>query len=274
MSRKTTIKINKTKRSAWNNELVLDELYRVKRFGPKFRKIDNLSAQDYMTRFKKAADKHGFKHKELSAGRAMFTLGTGKMRVSMISGIHGEERSGPVALLSWLELTPKGRLIGDHVSLFVCPLVGHQAWNMNEREEKKNLNLNQVWRWKSAPKYVQELRTELTKFKSDMYMDFHEDSTIEDKEPYVFREKKTGEYIKIIQTTFSLSKTKGVFKRSNPEYHGTSEDFALRLGCKNTTTIETPLDKYLRFRVGFNLALLKYVSSKQGLQADIYELDS
>lgn len=141
---KTKIRVS-TSRSAWRSLLVAREIKKLRNLTTKFPTIDNLEASEYMERFEIAAKKHRFKKTKMSEGRAVFHLGNGPIRIAIISGIHGEERAGPIALLSWLEMTRKDYLIPEHISLMICPLVGHDAWNNRAREENGTVNLNEVW---------------------------------------------------------------------------------------------------------------------------------
>lgn len=245
-------------RSAWRNILVAKEVRKLRYRTSKFETINNLEANEYMDRFDQAAKKHKFKKKKLSEDRAIYFLGNGSVKIAIISGIHGEERAGPVALLSWLEMTRKNYLIPEHITLMVCPLVGHDAWNNHAREENGKINLNEVWERKQIlPKYISELKTAIQTFKPAIFMDIHEDSTIEDNEPYLFRERRVNGIIKKLQKALGVSTLKGLWK--NPEYRGTSETFVFRNGCLETTTLETPQTKMLKSRVGFNLAAIKWI---------------
>lgn len=257
--KKLPVVIRKRRRraSAWKSEIVVQEVRKMRNRTSKLKTIDNLPASEYMLRFDQAAKKHRFRVKRLSDGRSVYQLGKGPVKISVISGIHGEERSGPVALLAWLELTKKGYLIPGHVTLLVCPLVGHEAWNHRRRHEKGKMNLNSVWARQSPPKYIHELKKELRRFKSKVFLDIHEDSTIRDNEPYIFRHQMVRGKILDLQGALGVSPRKGLWK--SPKYRGTSETFVYDTGCFETSTLETPQTKSLRSRVGFDLAAIKWV---------------
>jgi hypothetical protein len=245
------------KSSSWKTPLVAQEVFKMRNRAGKLKTIDNLLAEDYMIRFDQAAKKHRFKVKRLSDGRSAYQLGKGPVKLSIISGIHGEERAGPVSLLAWLELTKKGCLIPGHVTLLICPLVGHEAWNHRRRHEKGKMNLNSVWERERAPEYIHELKKVLARFKSTVFLDIHEDSMIKDNEPYIFRHQKIRGKILELQGALGVSSRKGLWK--SPKYKGASETFVFDAGCKETSTLETPQTKPLRSRVGFDLAAIKWV---------------
>lgn len=251
------IKKRRRRGSAWKSEIVVQEVRKMRNRTSKLKTIDNLPASEYMLRFDQAAKKHRFRVKRLSDGRSVYQLGKGPVKISIISGIHGEERAGPVSLLAWLELTKKGYLIPEHVTLLVCPLVGHEAWNNRRRHESGKTNLNSVWARERAPKYIHELKKELRRFKSQVFLDIHEDSTIRDNEPYIFRHQMIRGKILELQGALGVSPRKGLWK--SPKYRGTSETFVYDTGCFETSTLETPQTKSLRSRVGFDLAAIKWV---------------
>jgi len=249
--------LTKKKRSAWTKRIISSEVSSLVPISAKLNKINSLSADKYMERFHKAAKRHGFRARLLDSGRVVYYLGKGPAKVAIISGIHGEERSGPVALLAWLESTKRRNLIPKNVSLLVCPIIGHEAWNNKRRFESGRMNLNCVWNKERAPKYIHELKNELENFQPQIFVDIHEDSTIKDKEPYLFRNKKVKGLVKSLQIALWVPRKKGLWQY--PEYKGTSETFACELGCGETTTLETPQTKSLRSRVGFDLAAIKWI---------------
>lgn len=256
-----TTKFPKRPKSAWRKRIVSKEINCLKPLTGKLNKINNLPADLYMKRFMAAAKKHGFRVKTLSGGRSVFYYGKGPVKLAFLSGIHGEERSGPVSLLTMLETTKKGELFDKKaISLMICPLVGFDAWNNKTRLENKKINLNCVWtdQYKRRPRYVGEIEKELLRFKPEFYVDFHEDSTITDKEPYMFRHKSNKGVVFLLQKTMGVSRKKGTWVRCADSL-GTSEDLMFANGCHETTTIETPQTKPLRFRVGFDLALIGWL---------------
>jgi hypothetical protein len=247
----------RSKRSAWNKTLVSQEVTSLCGLSRKLNIINNLPAEKYMERFARAAKRHGFRARYLSGGRCVYYLGRGPGKVAIISGIHGEERSGPVSLLTWLEGNKRGSLIPKKVSLLVCPLVGHDAWNNKTRLENGRMNLNSVWAKERAPGYIHELKREIKNFDPSVFVDIHEDCTIKDKEPYLFRNKRVKGMIRGLQVALGVSRKKGLWE--SPEYKGTSETFVFDLGCKETTTLETPQTKPIKSRVGFDLAAIKWI---------------
>ena len=247
----------KSKSSVWNKPLISQEVAALFGLSRKLNIINNLSAQKYMDRFAKAAKRHGFRARYLDDDRFVYCLGHGPSKIAIISGIHGEERSGPISLLTWLEGSKRGSLIPKNVSLLICPLVGHDAWNKRTRLENAKTNLNSVWSRERAPRYIHELKRQIKNFNPSIFVDIHEDSTIKDKEPYIFRNLKVKGVVRSLQAALGVSKKKGLWE--SPEYKGTSETFVFDIGCKETTTLETPQTKPIESRVGFDLAAIKWI---------------
>lgn len=249
----------KPRKSAWQKPLISQEVSALCGSSRKLNIINNLPADKYMERFAKAAKRHGFKAQFLASGRIIYYLGKGPQKISLMSGIHGEERAGPIALLTWLETARKGKLIDKKkISLMICPLVGHDAWNKRFRLENGKINLNSVWARDRAPRYVHEIKRAIENFEPTIFVDFHEDSTITDKEPYIWRNQAAKGIILNLQHAFGCPPKKGLWK--SPQFKGTTETFVyISTGCLETTTIETPQTKLLRSRVGFDLAVLKWI---------------
>jgi hypothetical protein len=256
----TSSTLKKKKKSAWKNKLVSSKILALKRVSKTLSNINKFSHENYMKRFIVAAEKHNFSCVELGSNRKVFYLGSGAMHLAIISGIHGEERAGPIALLKFLERTKVGSLIPNNISLLISPLLGFDAWDKKSRENEK-LNLNESWSKKAAPDYIHKLKIELENFKPDLFFDFHEDSTIEDEEPYLFRRKSNKNIIFELQNAMDICRKKGIWRKS-VEYPGSSESFAHSIGCPETTTVETPQTQPLRNRVGFNLAVLDWIMKK------------
>jgi hypothetical protein len=263
------VRKKKKRKSSWNNELVVSRIAVLKRQSKSLSKIDKLSYQDYMERFSIAAEKHNFTFIDLGSSRKAFVLGTGSIHLAMISGIHGEERAGPIALLKFLERTKKGRLIPDNISLFISPILGSEGWDKRDRIND-NVNLNDVWSWKSAPNYIHNVKEELKNFKPDLFFDFHEDTSIEDNEPYLWRKRSNRDFIFELQKAVGVCRRKGNW-RYIKDFNGCSENFIHSIGCRETTTIETPQSASLRSRVGFNLAVLKYTLDACNKQQNKYK---
>jgi len=259
---------SKKKKSAWKNKLVIDKISSL-RSSKTLLKINKYTHQKYIKRFDIAAEKHKFSTKDLGLGRKAYFLGNGVVHLAIISGIHGEERAGPIALLKMLEKTRKGKLIPNNISLVIVPLIAFDAWNKQNRENG-GINLNESWTKKFAPDYIHNLKNELTSFKPDIFLDFHEDSTIEDKEPYLFRRRGNKNIIFELQNAIDVCRKKGIWRKCI-EHPGSSESFAHSIGCPETTTIETPQTEPLRSRVGFDLAILDWLFRKCGGQENKYK---
>ena len=247
------------KKSSWTNPLVSREASGLIGLSKNLNIINTLTAKRYLRRFHKAAQKHGFKKYSLSQGRQTYYLGEGPHKMVIISGIHGEERAGPVALLTWLEETKRDRLIPKGVCLMICPMVAHNAWD-NEVRLENRANLNNAWIRPMAPDYIHELKTEIINQEPRVFLDLHEDETIVDGEPYICKNKNNFGLIYSLKEALGVGPRKGLWHNpSDSEHRGTSEAWAWSIGCRETATIETPLKKLLARRVGFNLAVIKWV---------------
>lgn len=100
-------------------------------------------------------------------------LQIGKPDICLISGLHGDEKSGPLAILEFLKKDNLNNLI-------IFPLVNDVGWNTNKRNWN-DINLNRCFGKDYAPPFIKEI----CKIKPKHIIDLHEDS--ETDYPFVFQ---------------------------------------------------------------------------------------
>ena len=206
--------------------------------------IDDLTFRDFMVRVGRAAGKHGLRMTGLTNGSIILRTSesvTGP-RIALLSGLHGEERAGPIALLTWLESVKK---LPDGIQFWICPLLSRRAWESRERAPD-GLNLNRVWNDK-APPIVKDAMASLRAFKPQVFIDLHEDHLITDGRPYVYRHE-TSTWGKTFQEMLGVKS-----REWDALDHETAESFARGLGCKRTATVETAQTERLEDRVRFHV---------------------
>jgi hypothetical protein len=71
------------------------------------------TSQQYFERFVEAARRHEAHIVMLDHGVYTVRLGQQGTRLAVLTGLHGNEPSGPLALLRWLEETPPGKLVRE-----------------------------------------------------------------------------------------------------------------------------------------------------------------
>lgn len=211
--------------------------------------IDALSAEDFYIQFRSI-----WKGKEvpLTEDVSMFTRGKGKITLFVISGIHGEERSGPISLFNWAKKIADRKIKGKVV---VVPLMNPTAWNMRRRAVG-NKNLNFVWNEKRAPKFpqVKKVMRLLEKEKAVIFLDLHEDSSAEDGLHYICRHL-TSRWGLQFQKDVGVSPRRGIWKKHD---YQTAESFAHALGIEKSFTVETSPYHHIDDRADFHLSAIEY----------------
>jgi len=119
----------------------------------------------------KIAQKHNPVITYLSNGSLQIQIGSPK--TCIISGLHGDERSGPLSLLEFLKQ--------DNLQdLIIFPLVNDIGWSNNQRDWN-HINLNRSFGLETAPDFIKEI----CKIQPKYIIDLHEDS--ETDYPFIFQ---------------------------------------------------------------------------------------
>jgi predicted deacylase len=220
--------------------------------------LNRLSFHEYHDRFAAATRKHGGNVRRLSHGGCVATFGDPRRsRFAVLSGLHGDERSGPVALLHGLEQVRGWAATAKEFEFWVAPLVNDAGWDENTRNWH-SLNLNRSFLPELAPPFLNELMADLSTRVPSLYFDLHEDS--EKSFAYVYR--YTEDRHDLAERLERLLEAKDV--PWSPEelerWKGASEVFVRRLGCNRCATLETPPAWALGQRVAWYLRALEYGS--------------
>jgi hypothetical protein len=204
--------------------------------------IDALDFRAFMVRLGRAAAKHSLRMTGLTNGAIILTTSTSVSgsRVAALSGLHGEERAGPIALLSWLERTKR---MPQNVRFWICPLLSRRTWESREHSPG-GTDLNRVWNAADAPPVVVDAMASLRAFRPDTFLDLHEDQTISDGRPLLRCERDGG-------WSAQFAASLGVKAKHDAHAHS-AESFVRTLGCRRTATVETAQTEPLEQRVGFH----------------------
>lgn len=225
--------------------------------------VDALDFRAFTARLGRAAAKHGLRMHGLSNGAIILTTheSTSGPKVALLSGLHGEERAGPIALLTWLERT---RTLPKDVRLWICPLLSRRTWDSRERAPG-GTNLNRVWNDDAAPPIVADAMASLRAFKPDVFLDLHEEQTITDGRAAVHCEVPAG-------WSAHFAAMLGAKATAAPRKHS-SESFVRSIGCKRTGTVETAQTEPLATRVNFQAqAIALAIDSAKMSNADLAAL--
>jgi predicted deacylase len=198
----------------------------------------------------------------LSNGSCVFKFGKGK-KLFILSGVHGDERSGPLSILKYFSNLKKFQELP--IEFLICPLLNTSGWDKNSRYHGK-IDLNRSFHNK-APKFVTELMILLQKERPAFFLDMHED--IDEKVKYylwVKRGKKPAFVDHIVRNTDMDS----VYWHGNQKdwAFASSEDYIRSLGCYNTVTAEAYAYDDMGSRIKKNISVIdsavEYVSKYSG----------
>lgn len=183
---------------------------------------------------------------------SMFTRGRGKCTMIIISGAHGTERAGPIALLRWAKKLADLKVNGK---ICVIPIMHPRAWDLRLRSPGR-LNMNRVWNESKCHRAIQVkkvmrlLRTQAP----SIFLDFHGDDEIKDDQPYIFRASDCL-WGKELQRAVGVSTLKGISRKLD---YQTSESYAYSLGINKSFTVETCPFHHIDQQVEFDLGVLDY----------------
>lgn len=166
--------------------------------------------------------------------------------IFLLSGVHGDERSGPEALLSLLE-GPLGSCCFERI--LVCPVLNDEGWDKGERNWR-GLDLNRSFSEQGAPPFVRELMILLQANPPLAVLDLHEDETEQD--PYLFRyQDEKGDYLEQMAERLTLRLEPW---KMDPEWEGSTEVWARRdLKVPYGFTLEVPPTWSMAARISLNL---------------------
>lgn len=215
----------------------------------KFKKLRDLCEEE--------AHLQGASVSRLDNGASIISVGNGTP-IFLLSGVHGNERSGPIALLRLLKKTDLKKFCEDKkIHLRICPLLNNIGWDNRERMWN-GLDLNRSLQPStSTPKFIQRLMSELKRELPVLIVDLHEDS--ETSYPYVFSLTTDTHNLPKELAKYLGSKVEYYTPEEGREYDGSSENFTRSLGCELGITNEVPTAWSLERRVSWHLKSLNWL---------------
>ena len=181
--------------------------------------------------------------------------------LAIISGLHGDERSGPLALLEWA-CRKDGPLCPEDKQVWLLPLLNDQGWDKQERKwQEVDLNRSFLPGGEGTPVFVQEVMNEWSHRPPVMFLDIHEDSTKPD-EPYLYWYKEETHDL-------ALRLAEHLQAKSEPwddfdYWRGSDEVYLRSLGCQQCITIESPAGWSMEERIKWNLSAVKWCLERLG----------
>lgn len=209
-----------------------------------------LSFQEYHIRFRRAVLRQKAHLTLLSNGGYVAQLGTG-FCFAMMSGLHGDEPSGPLAILKWLESLPDNYQFPS--PLWIAPLVNDDGWEKNQREwhsQDLNRSFNQF-----APDFLETIMASLEVAQPRFFLDLHEDSDFDFSYVYQFTGDKHSLVAQIASALDVQIQTWSDFS----EWETASEIYLRRLGCEYCFTVEASPQWPLQERIELHIKSIDWI---------------
>jgi hypothetical protein len=143
------------------------------------------NSRDFLDQISRAAISAGFRERILGVvtppDKSYPIIGLSKKmpsrapRILIAAGIHGDEPSGPHAVLSLLETFPHEwpELSPYHVE--IVPLINPTGFDRRQRTNWQGIDLNRSFGSASPPLEIRSLMNDYRRRKIDLFVDFHED---------------------------------------------------------------------------------------------------
>ncbi len=210
-----------------------------------------LDFDSYNTRLDRAVIKNGGEIVILSnKARVIFFNKNKKDRIIIMSGVHGDERGGPIAILKFLE---NSKITIDE-EVVVVPLLNDEGWDKNKREYGK-IDLNRNFN-KNGPKFILELRKIISERPIDQFIDLHEDI---DEDGFVYKLKSDKSHL--ADNIAKVVECKIEYEDDHFAWGNTTEKFIRSLGCKHAVTTEAPGKISAEEKVEWNYKIVDYFLS-------------
>ncbi|MFA7301552.1 MAG: hypothetical protein WC069_04535 [Candidatus Shapirobacteria bacterium] len=203
----------------------------------------------YNSRLDKAVLKNSGEIKILSNGaRVIYFNKKGKDRMVMMSGVHSDERGGPIAILKFLE----NNQITIEEELVIVPLLNDHGWDVNKREHS-GIDINRNFN-KNGPEFIVELMEILEEKPIDVFVDLHEDC---DENGFVYKLKNDPS--KLADNVAKIANCPIEYEEDHEIWGDTTEKFVRSLGCIHTVTTEAPGKISAKEKVEWNYKIVKYL---------------
>jgi predicted deacylase len=217
--------------------------------------LGELGFSAYQEQFAAAVVRRGGVIHRLANGGCLAAFGRPEgPRLAVLSGVHGDERSGPLALLSFVTEAPLEDFSPDGPALWMVPLLNDDGWDNNTREWK-GVNLNAAFVSDSPVPFVAEVMRDLEARVPRVFLDLHEDS--EKPFPYVYRFTEDRQDFSL-RLRHALGAEEALWSLADAErWKGSTEIFARKLGCERSATIEAPPAWPMQARIAWNLRAVR-----------------
>ncbi len=129
-------------------------------------------------------------------------------KILLISGIHGDDRSGPIGLMSYFSDPSHWDMWQAKATIDIMPLINPTGFERNSRSVHGTIDMNRYFHddiRKGDPKECTTLKKVFQKIKNpyDYLISFHED--VEAKALYLYDDSASGRDSKLIQALLRVA---------------------------------------------------------------------
>jgi predicted deacylase len=215
----------------------------------------SLTFQEYTSRFESAlASRGGVRLTHLSNGALVARIGSRGPRLAVVAGLHGDETSGPLALLEWA-CSAKDPLAPPGVQLWLAPLLNNLGWDAGVREWN-GLDLNRSFLpGRQAPEFLRPLLRDWRRRPPHQLLDLHEDA---ENPGFAYLFRYTAEEHDLPARMAQALCIQMLDWADFSEWQGCTELFARALGVTRCVTLEVPTIWPVEGRIECNLQALSW----------------
>jgi predicted deacylase len=218
----------------------------------------SITSQEFAIRFESALAGHpGVRQTRLPNGTPLAIIGDRGPRLAVVAGLHGNETSGPLALLEWACST-RQPLVPPGMQLWLAPLLNNLGWDAGVRDWD-GLDLNRSFLpGRKAPAFLRPLLQDWRRRPPAMLLDLHEDA---ENPGFAYLFRYTEEEHDLPERMAGDLGIQMVDWTEFAEWLGCSELFARSLGVTHCVTLEAPTIWPMEQRIACNLQALHWTLS-------------
>jgi predicted deacylase len=190
----------------------------------------------------------------------------GQKILSILSGLHGDEKAGPLFLHSLLQkFVDQKKQMFD--GILIIPILNEDGWTKNNRNWN-GVDLNRQFDSDSKPQIIKELIEIYTNKNIQIHWDIHEDDTSKTEYVFGYEPNITMPEALSMHLECALINWNMQDEGEGGKDEGSSESFMARRGVDATTT-ESPPTWELSRRIEWNEKIFEWLMNRYGFFFDL-----